>query len=347
MLVLGVCMMHLMHAHSSAQSPQAAKGAATTSSQKVVLAIHGGAGTILRKTMTAEKEAAITAALTQSLKAGYEVIQKGGTSMDAVQAAILVMEDSPLFNAGKGAVFASDGKNELDAAVMDGKTHKAGAIAGVRHIKNPIVLARAVMERSEHVLLTREGAEEFALQQGFTLVPTEYFYTPQRWENLMKEQEQERDKRSGGKSNQPDSTNQERKHGTVGAVALDNAGNLAAGTSTGGMTNKKWGRVGDAPLIGAGTYADNATCAVSATGHGEYFIRAVVAHDIAARMRYKGISVKQAADEVVMKRLVEMGGTGGVIALDAKGNVALPFNTEGMYRGCITEDGTVTIGIYR
>jgi beta-aspartyl-peptidase (threonine type) len=338
----------MMHVQSSAQSPQVAKGASTTPSQKVVLAIHGGAGTILKKTMTAEKEAAITAALTQSLKAGYEVLKQGGTSTDAVQAAIIVMEDSPLFNAGKGAVFASDGKNELDAALMDGKTHKAGAIAGVRHIKNPIMLARAVMERSEHVLLTREGAEEFALQQGFALVPTEYFYTPQRWENLMKEQEWERhDKRKDGNPNQPDSTNQERKHGTVGAVALDNAGNLAAGTSTGGMTNKKWGRVGDSPLIGAGTYADNATCAVSATGHGEYFIRAVVAHDIAARMRYKAISVKQAAEEVVMKRLVEMGGTGGVIALDAKGNVAMPFNTEGMYRGYITENGTITIGIYR
>jgi beta-aspartyl-peptidase (threonine type) len=317
------------------------KPSAQATQVKYALVIHGGAGTILKKNMTPEKEAAYKAALELALKKGHEVLKNGGTSMDAVCAAVNVLEDSPLFNAGKGAVFTAEGKNEMDAAIMNGKTLEAGAVAGIRHIKNPILLARAVMEKSSHLMLTGEGAEQFARTQGFRMMPEKYFYTPERWQSLQKAKDLEKH------GTKPEAMPADKKHGTVGAVAVDKEGNLAAATSTGGMTNKKWGRVGDAPILGAGTYADNATCAVSCTGHGEYFIRAVVAHDVAARMAYKGIPLEQAADEVVMKRLVEMHGEGGLIAIDRNGNIAMPFNSAGMYRGAITWDGVITTAIYK
>jgi beta-aspartyl-peptidase (threonine type) len=300
--------------------------------------------------MTPEKEKAYQESLQQALQAGYAVLKKGGTSMDAVEAAIHIMEESPLFNAGKGAVFTNEGKNELDASMMDGKTLKAGAVAGVTVVKSPITLARTVMEASEHVMLAGKGAEQFARERGLEIVDPSYFYTETRFKQLNKAKEEEKVQldHSGDKGSLDENIFTEgNKFGTVGAVALDAFGNLAAGTSTGGMTNKRWGRIGDAPVIGAGTYANNQTCAVSATGHGEFFIRSVVAYDISALMEYKGISLKQAADEVVMKKLVQRGGEGGVIAVDAKGNVAMPFNSEGMYRGYIKADGKPTVLIYK
>lgn len=321
--------------------------------------IHGGAGTITRANMTPAKEKAYNETLDLALKTGMAVLKKGGTSMDAVEATIHIMEDSPLFNAGKGAVFTHDGVNELDAAVMEGKNLMAGAISGVRTIKNPISAARKVMEKSEHVMMTGVGAEQFAKEQGIEIVDPSYFYTETRWnglQNALKEDKVKLDHADSLKKSgfiRPDTEQNEliftegQKFGTVGCVALDQFGNLAAGTSTGGMTNKRYGRVGDAPIIGAGTYANNASCAVSATGHGEFFIRSVVAHDVAALMEYKNWTLKKAADEVVMKKLVKIGGEGGLIALDAKGNIAMPFNSEGMYRGYIKADGTKFIGIYK
>jgi beta-aspartyl-peptidase (threonine type) len=317
---------------------------------KITLVIHGGAGTITRQNMTPEKEKAYQAALQQALQAGYDVLKKGGASLDAVEAAIHVMEESPLFNAGKGAVFTNEGKNELDASVMDGKTLKAGAVAGVTVVKSPISLARKVMEASEHVMLTGRGAEQFAKEKGLEIVDPSYFHTETRYQQLQNAKKEEKVQldHSGDKGSLDEGIFTEgNKYGTVGAVALDAYGNLAAGTSTGGMTNKRWNRVGDAPIIGAGTYANNQTCAVSATGHGEYFIRSVVSYDISALMEYKGLSVQQAAEEVVMKKLVQRGGEGGVIALDAKGNVAMPFNSEGMYRGFVKADGKPTVLIYK
>ncbi|MFC0185004.1 beta-aspartyl-peptidase (threonine type) [Pseudarcicella hirudinis] len=332
-------------------------------SNKITLVIHGGAGTITRANMTPEKEKAYRADLERAMKTGYEILRKGGTSMDAVEATIRVMEDSPLFNAGKGAVFTHEGKNEMDAAFMDGKTLAAGSIAGVTTIKNPISAARTVMEKSEHVMLVGKGAEEFAKLKGLEIVDPSYFYTEPRWKGLQKALQEEKMqldhsdtlKKSGFVK--PDISgssaidklifDEGKKYGTVGCVALDQYGNLAAGTSTGGMTNKRWGRVGDAPIIGAGTYANNKTCAVSATGHGEYFIRSVVAYDISALMEYKGLSVQKAADEVVMKKLVKIGGEGGVIALDKNGNFAMPFNSAGMYRGFIKSDGSWEVKIYK
>ncbi|TDE17457.1 isoaspartyl peptidase/L-asparaginase family protein [Dyadobacter psychrotolerans] len=331
-------------------------------SDKITLVIHGGAGTITRANMTADQEKAYRAVLNTALQNGYAVLKKGGTSIQAVQAAIMVMEDSPLFNAGKGAVFTNEGKNELDASIMEGKTLKAGAIAGVTTIKNPIRAAIAVMEKSPHVLMAGKGADLFAKEQGLEIVDPSYFYTEARYKALLKAKEEEKieldhtddTKKEIEKSPKTGYTKQEnliftegKKFGTVGCVALDKFGNLAAGTSTGGMTNKRYGRVGDAPIIGAGTYANNATCAVSATGHGEFFIRSVVAYDISALMEYKGLSVKDAADEVVMKKLVERGGEGGIIALDRNGNIAMPFNSEGMYRGFIKANGTSEILIYK
>ncbi|MDX1661246.1 MAG: isoaspartyl peptidase/L-asparaginase [Gemmatimonadota bacterium] len=290
-----------------------------------VIAIHGGAGTIRRENMDPETEAAIRAKLAEALETGYAVLDEGGPALDAVEAAIRVMEDSPLFNAGKGAVFTHEGRNELDSSIMDGASRDAGAVAGVAHVKNPISLARRVMTDSPHVMLAREGAEEFALEIGVELVPSSYFFTPRRWESLQRVRERQRERQSS-------LTPVDSKLGTVGAVALDRSGNLAAGTSTGGMTNKRWGRIGDSPIVGAATWADEA-CAISSTGHGEYFIRWAVAHDVCARMRYKEISLSEAADEVVMRVLVEAGGDGGIIALDADGNIVMPFNTAGMYRG--------------
>lgn len=318
--------------------------------EKYVMVIHGGAGTITRKNMSPEKEAAYIAALTKALQTGYEVLKSGKTSLDAVEATIHIMEDSPLFNAGKGAVFTHDGKNEMDAAIMDGKTMMAGAVAGVTTIKNPISAARAVMEKSEHVMMVGPGAESFAKQAGIEIVDPEYFYTKERWDGLQQAIKEDSTKsvldHGNKKSMKLGTLNRDYKFGTVGAVALDKNGNLAAGTSTGGMTNKKYGRVGDSPIIGAGTYANNATAGISCTGWGEFYIRNVVAHDISAMMEYKNMSVADAS-RAALDKVGKMGGDGGLIALDAKGNVSMPFNTEGMYRGTVTENGKIEVLIYK
>jgi L-asparaginase / beta-aspartyl-peptidase len=309
--------------------------------------IHGGAGTIERSHMTPEREKAYRDKLTEALRAGFDVLNRGGACLDAVVAAITLLEDSPLFNAGKGAVFTNAGTNELDSSIMDGRTLKAGAVAGLKRIKNPILLARLVMEQSPHVMMTGEGAETFATQKGFELVDPHYFYTEERWQQLQKAKEAEKSpppKRS--KLEREAQPFDEHKFGTVGAVCLDRAGNLGAGTSTGGMTNKRFGRVGDSPIIGAGTYANNETCAVSCTGDGEYFIRSVVAHDISAQMQYGGKSVAQAA-ESALEKVGKIGGTGGLISIDRRGNFAMPFSTSGMYRGWIGADAEPHVLIYR
>ncbi|HKR64946.1 MAG TPA: isoaspartyl peptidase/L-asparaginase [Thermoanaerobaculia bacterium] len=311
---------------------------------KTMFVIHGGAGTITRKSMTPEMEQQYRTELEKALRAGHDILAKGGTSLDAVEAAIRIMEDSPLFNAGKGAVFTHEGKNELDASIMDGKTLKAGAVAGVTILKNPITAARAVMEKSKHVMMVGRGAELFATKMGLEIVDPSYFWTERRWKALQQELLLEQ------KPNAevvPFPEHEVKKFGTVGALALDQSGNLAAGTSTGGMTNKMYGRVGDSPIIGAGTYADNNSCAVSGTGDGEYFIRLSVARDIAALVSYRNMTVQQAGDEVIHKKLTNLGGEGGVIILDAKGNVAMPFNSEGMYRGWIGDDGVPHVLIYK
>jgi len=318
--------------------------------QKYVMVIHGGAGTILKKNMTTEKEVAYTAVLTKALQTGYDKLKAGKTSLDAVEATIHVMEDSPLFNAGKGAVFTHDGKNEMDAAIMDGKTLMAGSVAGVTTIRNPISAARAVMEKSEHVMMVGKGAEQFAKQAGLTIVNPSYFYTKERWDGLQKALAEDSVKtvldHGNKKSMKMGTINKDYKFGTVGAVALDQQGNLAAGTSTGGMTNKKFGRVGDAPLIGAGTYCNNETAGISCTGWGEFFIRAVVAHDISALIEYKNMSVANAA-KTVLAKVEKLGGDGGLIALDKNGNVTMPFNTAGMYRGTVTAEGKIEVLIYK
>lgn len=305
----------------------------------VAIAIHGGAGTMIRADMSADREKAIREVLSRALQAGHARLVAGNSATDAVEAAILVLEDSPLFNAGYGAVFNSQGGHELDAAIMDGSSRNAGAVTGVRHIKNPILLARRVMTDSPHVMLAGAGAEEFALSEGFDLVDEDYFSTEFRRQQL----EVARAKTTSLNELPP----MEFRFGTVGAVALDQDGNIAAGTSTGGMTNKRFGRIGDVPVIGAGTYADNETCAVSATGHGEYFIRSVVAHDIAALIRYTESTLQEAVDEVVHKKLVEIGGTGGVISINRLGEIAMEHNTLGMYRGSIDTDGTLSTAIYK
>lgn len=323
----------------------------------VVMGIHGGAGTIAPENMTDEEEQAYHAALDEALQAGYDVLDEGGSSLDAVVAAITTMETSTLFNAGRGAVFTSEGTVEHDASIMEGRNRNAGAVAGVKRIEHPIELARLVMEESRHVMLAREGAETFAQEHGIEMVENEIFHTERRKEQLRRAQEQE--DRSSSSSSGPRMPNEphgaegllqtHEKFGTVGAVAVDQEGNLAAGTSTGGMTNKRFGRIGDSPIIGAGSYADNETCAVSSTGHGEYFIRGVLAHDIASMMRYADYSVEEAARTAIMEKLPtigEDGGTGGVIALDREGNVAMPFNTSGMYRGFVDEEGNITTRIY-
>ena len=290
------------------------------------IAIHGGAGTITRKNMTPGKENAYRSKLKETLNVGYSILNKGGTSLDAVEATIRIMENSELFNAGKGAVFTNAGTNELDASIMDGRNLKAGAVARVKTVKNPISAARKVMEETWHVMLSGDGADKFAKEQGLDIVDPNYFYTQRRWDSLKKIQVE--------------------KHGTVGCVALDKHGNLAAGTSTGGLTNKRWGRVGDSPIIGAGTYANNQTCAVSGTGQGEYFIRGNVAYDVSAIMEYKGKSVGEAAQNVIRK-LSDMGGNGGIITMDSKGNISMPFNTAGMYRGFRKAGQAAEIFIYK
>jgi L-asparaginase / beta-aspartyl-peptidase len=314
-----------------------------TNKKKFGLVIHGGAGTIERGKMSAEREQEYRAALERAIIAGYEILKRGGSSLDATEAAVRVLEDDPHFNAGKGAVFTNAGTNELDAAIMDGKTLRAGAVASLKHIKNPINLARLVMEKSGHVMMDGEGAEAFAAANGVELVDQKYFYTEERWQALQKMKEAGKSGEVGGKKFIV--TDQDR-HGTVGAVALDKNGNLAAATSTGGTTNKKIGRVGDSPIIGGGTYANNTTCAVSATGGGEYFIRSVVAHDISALMEYRGMKLQEAA-QMVLDKVAKIGGTGGLIAIDHDGNIALPFNTSGMYRGHVGVDGEFVVEIYR
>lgn len=312
---------------------------------KYVAVIHGGAGTILKENMTPALEKQYEAKLTEALQKAYGEIQKGKTSIEAVEAAIVVMEDSPLFNAGKGAVFTHDGINELDAAIMYGKDKSAGSIAGVHTIKNPIRAAIAVMQKSEHVMLSGKGAEEFAQKNGIEMADPSYFWTKSRWEGLQKALEKEKNAEKKNVSHLPDAYAIDQKFGTVGCVALDKAGNLAAGTSTGGMTNKKYGRIGDAPILGAGTYADE-NVGISATGWGEFFIRATAARTIAAKVQYQNKPLKTATEETISE-IGKMGGDGGLIALDKNGAIALPFNTAGMYRGTVTEDGKIEVAIYK
>jgi beta-aspartyl-peptidase (threonine type) len=292
------------------------------------IVIHGGAGGIKRENISPDLEKEYRASLQTAINIGRKILADGGSALDAVEQTIRSMEDDPLFNAGKGAVFTHDGKNELDAAIMDGSNLAAGAVAGVTDIKNPISAARKVMTSSPHVLLAGSGASQFAREQGLDIVPASYFYTESRFNELQEILKKE-------------------KNGTVGCCALDKDGNLAAGTSTGGMANKKYNRIGDTPVIGAGTYANNSTCAVSATGHGEYFIRWTVAHDISALMEYKGLSLKDASELVVNDKLVKAGGSGGVICVDGAGNIAMPFNSSGMFRGFATADGKEGIFIFK
>ena len=307
----------------------------------VAIVIHGGSGTIRKNDFTEAREQEIRGILEQAVKAGHGILRSGGSSLDAITLAITILEDSPHFNAGKGAVFNAEGKNELDASIMDGSNLNAGAVAAVHNIRNPVLLARKVMTDSVHVMLMGEGAEVFARNHGIDFEDDEYFFTEHRWQQLQKA------KASARPETYLLSETPDRWFSTVGAVAIDSSGNLAAATSTGGMTNKRWGRVGDSPIIGAGTYADNRSCAVSATGHGEYFIRATVARDICSRVQYQGSSLADAADAVVNGQLEEMGGSGGIIAVDSKGNISMTFNTAGMYRASVDSKGKVYTGIYR
>lgn len=312
------------------------------------IVIHGGAGTILKENMSDSLEQAYRAKLEEAIRTGHKILAQGGTAIEAVQRTINVMENSPLFNAGKGAVFTNEETNEMDASIMDGKDLNAGAVAGVTTVKNPINLAYEVMVNSDHVMLAGRGAERFAKEQGLEIVDPSYFYTEKRFQSLQKVKAAEKAK--GGSKNKKlaflDPFVKDSKFGTVGCVALDKDGNLAAGTSTGGMTNKKYNRIGDSPIIGAGTYANNKTCAVSGTGWGEFFIRGTVAHDISALMEYKGLSLQEAAREVIQKKLPAMGGDGGIIAIDHDGNIAMEFNTAGMYRAHMNSKGNLEIGMY-
>jgi beta-aspartyl-peptidase (threonine type) len=310
---------------------------------KYAIAIHGGAGTILQSTMTPEKEIAYKKALEDAILAGENILKNGGTSFDAVEAAVISLEDNPLFNAGRGAVFTNNGKQELDASIMRGNDLCAGAVAGVSNIKNPISLARAVMEKSEHVILVGQGAMQFAEKVNAPMEKDDYFFVQMRHDQLQEALKSDKMILDHTVNIKGD----EKKFGTVGAVALDIYGNLAAATSTGGMTNKKFGRIGDSPIPGAGTYANNKTCAISCTGHGEFFIRSVVAYDISCLMEYKGCSLKEACDIVVMDKLVEIGGEGGLVAIDRNGNIELPFNSEGMYRAKKSAGEEIYIGIYK
>ena len=334
---------------ASCQPPAAEPAGSTAGKERpaYAIAIHGGAGTIRATDLTAEQDAAYRAALDTALQIGENILQAGGDAIDAVEQTIRFLEDSPLFNAGRGAVFTHEGRNELDASIMQGKDLSAGAVAGLTVVRHPIAAARAVMEQSPHVMLTGQGAEQFAREKGLEIVDPAYFFTQQRWDALQraKAEEATRLDHKGQQGYQPPAKT-DYKFGTVGCVALDRSGNLVAGTSTGGMTNKRWNRVGDAPVIGAGTYANNATCAISCTGHGEYFIRWAVAHDVSALMAYKGLSLEAAADEVVNGKLKAAGGEGGLIAVDAQGNIAMPFNSEGMYRG-YAKPGERVVAIYR
>ncbi|MCX6317733.1 MAG: isoaspartyl peptidase/L-asparaginase [Bacteroidetes bacterium] len=312
------------------------------------LAIHGGAGTILRADMTAEKEAGYRHALDTALLAGYTILEKGGSSIQAVQAAVMALEDDIHFNAGKGSVFGKDGRHEMDASIMDGSNLMAGAVAAVRNIRNPVELAYTIMTKSPHVMLIGQGAKEFALQQGLATEPDEYFFSAFRYEQWKQMQGSDAIALDHNvKVTTPETSGDGKKYGTVGAVALDIHGNIAAATSTGGMTNKQFGRVGDSPIIGAGTYANNKTCAISCTGHGEPFIRAVTAYDVSCLMEYKGLSLEKAMQVVVHDKLMKIEGEGGMIGVDASGNVALVFNSDGMYRGMKTSDGRYAVAIYK
>jgi len=304
------------------------------------IAIHGGAGTLVKGMMTPELETKYKSALNVALKIGYTILEQGGTAVQAVEEAVISLENSPLFNAGKGSVFTAKGSHEMDAAIMDGRTLNAGAVSLISGIKNPIALARDVMEKSEHVFLAGEGAMEFAKKLNYVVENESYFYDEFRHKQWLEIKDSD--------SFQLDhSVKKDSKFGTVGAVACDQNGNVAAATSTGGMTNKKWGRVGDSPMIGAGNYANNKTCAVSCTGSGEFFIRGVIAYDVACLIEHKGLSLEEASNEVIYKRILEINGDGGLIAVDTNGNVAMPFNTEGMYRACKSSNGKEDIAIYR
>lgn len=318
---------------------------------KYVMVIHGGAGTIVKGEMTPEKEKAYREKLTEALEQGYNILKEGKTSVDAVQVAINIMEDSPLFNAGKGAVFTHDGKNEMDASIMYGKNLMAGAVAGVATVKNPIDAARAVMEHSEHVMLSGKGAEQFAQKTGCTIVDTAYFFTQKRWDYLQQVLKNNETSSTGLKSDsnlskKPSWAALDRKFGTVGCVALDHEGNLAAGTSTGGMSDKKYGRIGDSPIIGAGTYCNNLTAGISSTGWGEYYIREVAAHRVSDLIELKDLSLQEAVQQT-LKEIADMGGNGGMIGLNTKGECTMQFNTAGMYRGTVDEDGNVSVFFYK
>lgn len=302
------------------------------------IAVHGGAGTILPESMTPELEDAYKAALKAAIEAGHKILAKGGSALDAVEQAVVMLEDVPLFNAGKGSVFTKDGRHEMDAAIMCGRTLEAGAVAGVHSIRNPVLLAREILKHSDHVFMSGYGAEDFARNHGLSFEPESYFFDRHRYEQWQEVRDTNRF--------MLDHT-QDEKFGTVGAVALDQNGNVAAATSTGGMTNKGFNRIGDSPIIGAGTYANNKTCAVSCTGHGEYFIRAVVAYDVSCLMEYKGYSLKQACEEVVLNKLVQFGGEGGLVAVSTTGEIALSFNSEGMYRASKVRQEPVYVGIYK
>lgn len=304
------------------------------------IAIHGGAGTLVKGLMTQELEQQYKSALKASREAGFKILEGGGSAVDAVEIAVKLLEDSPLFNAGKGSVFTAEGTHEMDAAIMEGKYRNAGAVSLISGIKNPVSLAKDIMEKSEHVFLAGEGAMQFAKELDYKLEDAKYFFDDFRHKQWLEIKDTD--------SFQLDhSTKKESKFGTVGAVACDKDGNIAAATSTGGMTNKKWGRVGDAPMIGAGNYANNKTCAVSCTGSGEFFIRGVVAYDVSCLMEHKGMTVQEASEEVIHKRILEINGDGGLIAVDAKGNIAMPFNTEGMYRAAKSSKGLDIISIYK
>ena len=314
--------------------------------QNFSIAIHGGAGTILKSDMTAELEKAYIKALEDALQAGYAVLEQDGSAVNAVKAAIVVLEDNLLFNAGRGSVFTKKGVQEMDAAIMDGETLEAGSVAGVRNIRNPIELAMEVMQKSNHVFLSGKGANDFAIKQGIKLEPDEYFFSQFRydqWKEMRDSDNYSLDHTHQGL----EELMKDKKFGTVGAVACDASGNIAAATSTGGMTNKKYGRIGDSPLIGAGTYANNNTCAISCTGHGEPFIRAVAAHDVSCLIDYKGLSLEEAMHEVVMVKLVKIEGEGGMIGVDANGNVSMIFNSAGMYRAMQNSKGERKVGIYK
>ncbi len=314
--------------------------------QKISLAIHGGAGTILKEDMTPEMEKAYLQGLEDALVAGYEILGQGGSSVNAVEAAVIILEDNILFNAGRGSVFTNQGLHEMDAAIMDGKDLSAGAVAGICNVRNPIAVAVQVMQNSHHVFLSGKGANDFAAKQGIKSEPDEFFFSQFRYDQWK--QIQDSDSYSLDHSQQPlQELMKKKKFGTVGAVACDKDGNIAAATSTGGMTNKKYGRIGDTPLIGSGTYASNNTCAISCTGHGEPFIKAVAAHDVSCLMEYKGMSITEAMNEVVNNKLTKIDGEGGMIGVDAAGNMALIFNSAGMYRGARSSDGTSFVSIYK